>query len=623
MLNSRAHAEPKLCRYLLTHLRGRLRHLAQENLVADIELQERYEVLREISQLISSGVDIAKISKTIVRQAAFRFSSDVAVLFTLSDNTVLLRAVYGIRQEEIPGQLELGNSVLDRVFQLGGILSVPGQELRKDSALSFLADSGIATLHLSTLEAKDETLGVILLGMRDERILNKNESRLLEEFSQAIAAAVAASLSQEKIASYAEKLEELVHRRTADLVAQKSIAEEANRAKGRFVANMSHELRTPLTAIVGYSSVLAQGVFGSINDKQKDALLSIQRSSEHLKELIDEVLNLSKIEAGKEEPEPSKVELFSLLQQIQKLMLQTAVGKGVELKPIVVSETDKLVKLFIDPRHIRQILLNLVSNAVKYTPSGGSACLSATIQGDMVRIAVTDTGVGVTPDEANRLFSRFERGDDSYSREQVGTGLGLSLTKILVERNGGRIGVISEKNQGSEFWVIIPIAEGTVTTVDVSAESESFIVGPRLEGLNILVVDDNPSTCQVISDILVSSGADVRVANRVPEAREILETGQFDICLVDLAIPGESGLVLMEQIRRGDIIEKNTIPLLVVSGCVFDKDRDQAMLSGANGFLAKPFNPNELIESIRELTISSAVGSASRIFITQVSGEEK
>lgn len=591
--------------------------------MAEIELQERYEVLREISQLISSGVDIAKISKTIVRQAAFRFSSDVAVLFTLSDDKVLLRAVYGMKEQDIPEQLELGDSVLDRVFQLGGILSVPGAELKKDSALSFLSETGVLTLHLTTLEAKDQTLGVILLGMREERMLDKNESNLLEEFSQATAAAVAASLSQEKLATYAEKLEELVHRRTADLAAQKSIAEEANQAKGRFVANMSHELRTPLTAIVGYSSVLAQGVFGTINEKQKDALISIQRSSEHLKELIDEVLNLSKIEAGKEEPEPSNIELFSLLQQVQKLMLQTAVGKGVELKPILVSESEKLSKLFIDPRHIRQILLNLVSNAVKYTPSGGTAQMSAEVQGDMVKITVTDSGVGVTPEEATRLFSRFERGDDSYSREQLGTGLGLSLTKILVERNGGKIGVISSKEKGSQFWVLVPLAEGNVTTKDLTQLTQDLSILQRLEGLNILVVDDNSTTCDVLFDILTSAGADVKIANRVKQAREILEHEQFDICLVDLAIPGESGLVLLEQIRRGEIVGQETLPLLVVSGCIFDRDRDQAMLSGANRFIAKPFDPSELVESVRELTTNSALGSASRICITSVSGGAK
>lgn len=592
--------------------------LNARNLVAEIELQERYEVLREISQLISSGVDIAKISKTIVRQAAFRFSSDIAVLFTLSEDTVLLRAVYGLRENDIPEQLELGNSVLDRVFQLGGILSVPGAELKKDSALSFLSESGIVTLHLTTLEAKDQSLGVILLGMREERMLDKNESNLLEEFSQATAAAVAASLSQEKLATYAEKLEELVHRRTSDLATQKSLAEEANQAKGRFVANMSHELRTPLTAIVGYSSVLAQGVFGTINEKQKDALISIQRSSEHLKELIDEVLNLSKIEAGKEEPEPSNVELFSLLQQIQKLMLQTAVGKGVELKQILVSESEKLSKLFIDPRHIRQILLNLVSNAVKYTPAGGTVQMSAEIQGDMVRIIVSDSGVGVTPEEATRLFSRFERGDDSYSREQVGTGLGLSLTKILIERNGGRIGVISSKDQGSQFWVLIPLSSGTVSTKDLKELTKDLSILNRLDGLSILVLDDNSTTCEVLLDILTSAGAVVKIANRVKQAAEYLEQDQFDICLVDLAIPGESGLVFLEQIRRGEFIGQENLPLLVVSGCIFDRDRDQAMISGANRFLAKPFDPSELVEAVRELTTTSALGRTSRIYISSV-----
>jgi len=285
------------------------------------------------------------------------------------------------------------------------------------------------------------------------------------------------------------------------------------------------------------------------------------------------------------------------------------------------SEEDKLQKLWVDPRHVRQILLNLLSNAVKYTPAGGSVQLMASVTGDMVRISVRDTGVGITPEESARLFSRFERGDDSYSREQTGTGLGLSLTKILVERNGGRIGVDSEKGKGSEFWVLLPLAENS-GAVELSEENmQSLLLEQRLSGLHILVVDDNQSTCDVLQDILLSSGAEVRVANRVREAKELLAEEEFDLCLIDLAIPGESGLSLIEQIRKGDVLERNTLPLIVVSGCVFDKDRDEAMVAGANGFIPKPFHPQELIESIRDLAISSVLGSATKICVSQFSGE--
>jgi signal transduction histidine kinase/ActR/RegA family two-component response regulator len=575
------------------------------------ELKERYEVLKEFVQLISSGVNLERISRTVVNQAAFRFGADIVLLFTgsLEDEVIDIKGTYGVRKGELPESIPLEDSPLERAFRFGGTISIPNLEQQSDEALGFLQELGIRSVHLSTLEGREGNLGALLLAFREEQILNQFDAAMLDEFTQGATAAVSAALSQAKLSSYAERLEELVHKRTEDLNQQKTQAEESNRAKGRFVANMSHELRTPLTAIVGYSSVLASGVFGPVNDKQRDALISIQRSSEHLKELIDEVLNLSRIEAGKEEPEPSKVELFSLLQQVQKLMLQTAVGKGIEMKPILVGEEDKLKKLWVDPRHIRQILLNLVSNAVKYTPSGGTVQLSANCSGDTVTITVTDTGVGLSEDEQKRLFSRFERGDDSYSREQTGTGLGLSLTKTLVERNGGKIGVRSRKGEGSEFFITMPLAEGgsAVTSYEDRSESETRIID-RLEGLSLLVLEDNPTTAEVLESILSRAGATVHLYSRTKEAVKGLERGDIDLCLVDLAIPGESGLSFIETARR----EGSKLPIIVVSACVFEQDREQALLSGANSFVAKPFSPGELVESIRELTIQTAIGSTGR-----------
>jgi len=576
------------------------------------EIKERYEVLHEFVQLISSGVNIDRISRTVVNQAAFRFGAEVVLLFTKTpaEETIDIRGVYGVRKGGLPESISLEDSPLERAFRFGGVVSIPNIENQSDSALAFLKDLGLSSVHISTLEGHEGNLGAILLGFQAEHILSDHDLLLLAEFTQGATAVVSAALSQSKLASYAEKLEELVHKRTADLQEQKSKAEESNRAKGKFVANMSHELRTPLTAIVGYSSVLAEGVFGSVNEKQKDALVSIHKSSEHLKELIDEVLNLSRIEAGKEDPEPSKVELFSLLQQVQKLMLQTAAGKSIEMKPIKVKEEDRQQKLWFDPRHIRQILLNLVSNAVKYTPSGGSVEMSAEIVADMVRIDVVDTGVGITEEESKRLFSRFERGDDSYSREQVGTGLGLSLTKTLVERNGGRIGVSSEKGKGSTFWVLVPLAEQSAALGELPKGEEDrngFLTG-RLEGLNLLVLEDNITTCKVLEDILSRVGASVHLCTKAEEARRVLERGDIDLCLVDLAIPGESGLSFIESVRRED----NRVPMLVVSACVFDTDREQALLAGANAFVPKPFPPEDLVFAVRDLTTKMALNGSGK-----------
>ncbi len=381
-------------------------------------------------------------------------------------------------------------------------------------------------------------------------------------------------------------------------------------AKSRFVANMSHELRTPLTGIIGYASVLRDGVYGETNQKQKEALNSIAKSSEHLRDLIDEVLNLSKIEAGKDIAEPSAVEIVSLLKQNYKLMLQNANSKDLELTGLPEDASAlKGVKAWVDPRHIRQVIINLISNAIKYTPQGGKVKVDAEIVGDKVKISIIDTGVGISEEHQRRLFTRFERGVDSYSQTQTGTGIGLSLTKRLIELNGGKIGVSSIEGKGSTFWVLIPLDTSSAVN-QVSPEEESpRKVENRLDGLNILIVDDNETTCQVLEAIVTRGGASAFCATSVKEAKDISKSQAIDAALVDLAIPGESGLDLINYIRKETAPPLANMPLIVVSACVFDSDRERAIESGASDFIPKPFRPHEIVKAIRDSTTQSVLHS--------------
>jgi CheY-like chemotaxis protein len=366
---------------------------------------------------------------------------------------------------------------------------------------------------------------------------------------------------------------------------------------------MSHELRTPLTAIVGYSSVLADGLFGPLNDKQRDALHAITRSSEHLKNLIDDVLNLARVESGKEEAEPRRIPVKDLLHQAYKLMQQTALEKGVALQPAVVPENVAEASMYADQKHIHQILINLMSNAIKYTPRGGTASVAVEILVDKLRISVTDTGVGIPPHKMQKLFERFERGDDTYSKSQEGTGIGLNLTRQLVELNGGRIGVESTVGHGSTFWFLVPLADSSAGAI---AHTEVTPAMVRLDGLSMLVVDDNRDTCDVLKHILVAAGATVQVAHSVKEGLSTLEHGHPDIILTDLAIPGESGLRLIEHVRNapGPLA---ALPIVVLSACAFERDKESALNAGASLFMPKPFRPSDVLRTVRELTLSSAL----------------
>lgn len=572
-------------------------------------LEDKLEVLTELNRLIASGVNVERIVKTLAREAGFRFKAEVAMTLLLSEtgHALEVRGLYGIPPKSAPKEIDLNDTSLRQVINFGGILSIPDLTTRSDHALGFLSDYNITCIHACSLDMRGEALGMMVIGYRQPMILEEAESSMFEEFSRGAAVAVANAKAQTRLTSYAEELEQLVASRTADLAVQTERAEDANRAKSEFVANMSHELRTPLTAIVGYSSVLAEGIFGPVNEQQREALVAITRSSEHLKDLINDVLDISKIEAGKQEADPENVELASLLSTVHKLMMQTAVGKSVKLVSLAPNITQSKLSLRVDPRHVRQILINLMSNGLKYTPTGGKVSMEVETVGDKVRIAVRDTGVGISPEHQAKLFDRYERGDNNYSRQQVGTGIGLSLTKHLVEINGGRIGVESELGKGSTFWILLPQADASAVNAESIEDGNAPLT--RLDGITVLIVDDNELSVQVLKHIVESMGATGFPAHSVAEAKSLVNEHFLDAALVDLAMPGENGLELISYIRQRDALRAQPMPVLVVSACVFESDRSAARMRGADLFVSKPFPPSEILRDIRKLTTEAAMSS--------------
>ncbi|MCI5065101.1 ATP-binding protein [bacterium] len=571
-------------------------------------LHDRLQVLNELNQLIASNIGLQRLMKSLARESAFRFSADIAItLLSDPDNTVLeLGGAYGCAPTVLPQKISATEGILGQVMRVGGYLSVGHLERQTNHHLDYLLEFGIKAVDLCCLEVRGEILGALLIGFRRSTQFTPQELTRFEEFSQGAAVAVANCRSQERIHAYTERLEELVQQRTADLAFQTARAEEANQAKSKFLANMSHELRTPLTAIVGYSSVMSDGIFGEMNEKQQEGLSAIVRSSDHLRNLIDDVLNLARIESGKEEAEVEPLKIGEHLKQAYKLMTQTAEGKGVQMEPLHLEESMLQSEVLCDRKHLQQILINLMSNAVKYTPEGGKVWIETALHQDTVTVTICDTGVGISTAKRKSLFERFERGEDEYSKEQVGTGIGLNLTKKLIELNGGRIEVDSEIGRGSQFHVHLPLVQEK--TDDIRAEA---IIGDekqtrRLDGLAILIAEDNPDTQKVLMAVLQAAGAEVKTARTVNAARTVLEGFSPDIVLTDLSMPGESGISLIAHIRAGEDNTKN-VPILVLSACAFEADREAAMNAGANLFIAKPFRPSEVVDAVRELTLRSAM----------------
>jgi signal transduction histidine kinase len=263
--------------------------------------------------------------------------------------------------------------------------------------------------------------------------------------SFAFARIAAGSLRQRKLLSAA----------LGEVEAKSREVEAANRHKSEFLANMSHELRTPLNAIIGFSEVLSQQMFGAVNPRQREYLGDIEASGQHLLSLINDILDLSKVEAGKMELQPSRFSLVGALESVVMMVRERAARRGVELR----AELDPALDVVeADERKIKQIVLNLLTNAVKFTPAGGQVRLRADRDGDGVVVAVTDTGVGIAPGDQARVFEEFAQARGGATPEQEGTGLGLTLSRKLVELHGGTIWVESELGKGSTFTFTLPTA---------------------------------------------------------------------------------------------------------------------------------------------------------------------
>ena len=569
---------------------------------------DRLHILNNLHQLIASNVSLTRIVRSVIHEAAFRFGADLGLLYVLShDSDILeLKGGYGCSQDTVQSTIPRHEGIAALVLNSGTHLASLSINEHSDHKLPFSPDQRIQGVDIGCLEVRGEPLGIIILGFKNRSSLTPDELGRFEELSRMAAVAISNAQSQERIKAYTERLEDLVRIRTHDLTVQTEKAQEANRAKSRFLANMSHELRTPLTAIVGYSSILIDGLFGELNPKQVEALQAITRSSHHLKDLIDDVLNLARIESGKEEPEPTHVPIGELIPHCCKLVQQQAIDKGVSFIFPSIPDEIAAASIFADQKHVHQALINLLSNAVKYTPKGGRVWLTTELNDDRVVVGIHDTGVGIPPEKQDKLFERYERGDDAYSRQQEGTGIGLNLTRKLIHINNGSIWFESEVGQGSNFFISLPSATFETTRESLAQQQDSK-VNLRLDGLYGIVVEDNEATRGLLNLILESAGATTQAFSNASDTMLEIENGKVpDFMLTDLSMPEISGLELMQWVRNQTKIPKE-LPIIVLSACAYEEDRDNAADAGASFFIAKPFRPSEIITAIRSLTISAAM----------------
>lgn len=422
-----------------------------------------------------------------------------------------------------------------------------------------------------------------------------------------------------------DRLEERILERTIELERANKKLERSNQVKNQFIANMSHELRTPLNSVIGFSEILLTDTFGTLNEKQTRYANNILTSGKHLLQLINNILDIAKIEAGKMSLDYSNFSLPHITDEVISIIKPLSDKKDISLN---VKLNPDLSEITADGIKLKQILYNLLSNAIKFTPQGGNVTLIAdkitdaslniesaankepSAQFSGIKISVTDTGVGIKPDDIERIFEEFEQVDGSYSRSHEGLGLGLALTKRLVELHGGTIWVESQFGKGSTFSFIIPTIESapSLETPPPVYSAAPHDLLPSLEYSQsdkanaplVLVVEDDLPTSELITIYLAKAGYSVAHAYDGNEAIEKAKDLQPFAITLDVMLPDKDGWEVLQTLKGKE--ETKDIPVIVNS--IVD-NKDLGFVLGAADYLIKPVDGNSLIERLNEFKPAS------------------
>ncbi|HEY4016433.1 MAG TPA: response regulator [Polyangiaceae bacterium] len=392
--------------------------------------------------------------------------------------------------------------------------------------------------------------------------------------------------------------------RSADLLAKERIArtdaEQANHAKDGFLAMVSHELRTPLNAILGWTRVMRSG--GLPADQVEKALATVERNALAQTQLIEELMDMSRIVSGKLTIERQPVELVGVIQSSVEAVRLSAQTKSIAVQLKIEPEAGRITG---DPARLQQVLLNLLTNAIKFTPKGGSVLVSLERGEGCVRLSVADSGAGIAPDFLPHVFERFRQGTAGDRRVQAGLGLGLAIVKHIVELHDGFVEARSAgEGLGATFVVTLPLAQDGADLSNAAGRNPmpaDVGASARLAGLRVLLVDDDPDALELLSTMLARHGAEALRAASVTKALEAVLEHRPDVLVSDVAMPGRDGLDLIRSLRLLSEECGGRTPALVVTAFASPRDRARALAAGFDMYASKPVDLEELVLSIASL----------------------
>ena len=540
---------------------------------------DQLEALRAVGEAVSSSLNLTDVLNTIITQAVQLSRSDGGSIYEFDEGAREFRVetVCGTSPEVFDAlrrtRIGLDDTFLGQAATLGRPMELPDlREAPLDPHLSVLAESGWRSLIAVPMLREGRIVGAMVIRRHTPGRIPQEIHDLLETFA-----------SQSALALINAQLYRQLERQSAAL-------EIASRHKSEFLASMSHELRTPLNAIIGFSEVLLERMFGELNERQDDYLRDIWSSGKHLLELLNDILDLSKIEAGQMVLNRSEFVVGESLEHCLSMVRERALKQGIQLGLEVGPEVGLLDA---DRLRFRQVVLNLLSNAVKFTPEGGRVDVSASIRDQDLVVLVADTGVGVPAEDRERIFHSFQQG--TRLPEQVeGTGLGLTLSKRILELHGGRIWVESEPGQGSTFGIALPAGSEEPASKPVPQAGLAGVTGPAPgPGPTVVVVEDDRRSFDLLRVYLEAAGARVVGARDGREGLDTVRRLSPAGVILDILLPGIDGWEVLAQLKADP--GTAAIPVIVVS--MLD-ERGRGFALGAAEYLVKPVGKEQLLAAL-------------------------
>jgi signal transduction histidine kinase/ActR/RegA family two-component response regulator len=531
------------------------------------------EALRNVGEAVSSSLDVDRVLSTIAMHAVELSGTSGGSIMEYDDaeRRFVVRSVYRTSPEVVDRlrgvRIDIDTTLVGRAAKERRPIAVHDlSTVGLDPHLQILFDDGWRSVVAVPMLREEQIIGSLVVRRKSTGDFTEETLDLLETFA-----------SQSALALLNAKLFTTLQERSAEL-------EIASRHKSEFLASMSHELRTPLNAVLGFSEVLLERMFGDINERQEEYLRDIHGSGRHLLELLNEILDLSKVEAGQMELEFKSLDVAAILEYAASMLRERATVHSVDLR---VELGEGVGVVAADELRFKQVVLNLVSNAVKFTPDGGSVIIRAVEVDTELHVTVTDTGVGIPVEDRERIFESFQQGGRGAAREE-GTGLGLTLSRRIVELFGGRMWLESEVSAGSTFGFSIPTRRAPgIQPVGEGAASAS-----------IVVIEDDRASSDLLTAYLSGGVLRVTTARDGQSGLDAVRRDRPAAVLLDIRLPGVDGWAVLEELKSG--ADTKDIPVIVVS-IVDERSRGAAL--GAAAYMVKPVSRDDLLAALADVGV--------------------